>query len=53
MLIPLFSGKADCPYFVKAELLADYLQINLPNFKIHKITQHPDKWEVRVFNSVH
>uniref|UniRef100_A0A674HZM6 Putative malate dehydrogenase 1B n=1 Tax=Terrapene triunguis TaxID=2587831 RepID=A0A674HZM6_9SAUR len=45
MLIPLFSGKADCPHFAKAELLADYLQINLPNFKIHKITQHPDKWE--------
>ncbi|XP_043381100.1 putative malate dehydrogenase 1B isoform X1 [Chelonia mydas] len=41
----VLAGKADCPYFVKAELLADYLQINLPNFKIHKITQHPDKWE--------
>ncbi|XP_067404866.1 putative malate dehydrogenase 1B isoform X2 [Emydura macquarii macquarii] len=38
-------GRADCPYFAKAELLADYLQINLPNFKIYKITQHPDKWE--------
>uniref|UniRef100_A0A8C3SQ81 Putative malate dehydrogenase 1B n=1 Tax=Chelydra serpentina TaxID=8475 RepID=A0A8C3SQ81_CHESE len=46
-----FSFLADCPYFAKAELLADYLQINLPNFKVHKITQHPDKWEVRVFNS--
>uniref|UniRef100_A0A452HM93 Putative malate dehydrogenase 1B n=1 Tax=Gopherus agassizii TaxID=38772 RepID=A0A452HM93_9SAUR len=41
----VLAGKADCPYFAKAELLADYLQINLPNFKIHKITQHPDKWE--------
>ncbi|XP_075790478.1 putative malate dehydrogenase 1B isoform X1 [Pelodiscus sinensis] len=41
----VLAGKADCPYFAKAELLADYLQINLPNFKIHKITQHPDKWK--------
>ncbi|XP_032866870.1 putative malate dehydrogenase 1B isoform X2 [Tyto alba] len=38
-------GKADCPYYAKAELLADYLQGNLPDFRVHKITQHPDKWE--------
>uniref|UniRef100_A0A8D0G8W8 Malate dehydrogenase 1B n=1 Tax=Sphenodon punctatus TaxID=8508 RepID=A0A8D0G8W8_SPHPU len=36
---------ANCPYFAKAELLADYLQKNLPNFRIHKIAQHPDNWE--------
>ncbi|XP_074857630.1 putative malate dehydrogenase 1B [Carettochelys insculpta] len=41
----VLAGKADCPYFAKAELLADYLQINLPNFKVYKITQHPDMWE--------
>ncbi|XP_021119225.1 putative malate dehydrogenase 1B isoform X2 [Heterocephalus glaber] len=36
---------ADCPYYAKAELLADYLQKNLPDFQIFKITQHPDVWE--------
>uniref|UniRef100_A0A8D0E436 Putative malate dehydrogenase 1B n=2 Tax=Salvator merianae TaxID=96440 RepID=A0A8D0E436_SALMN len=41
----VLAGKADCPYYAKAELLADYLQKNLPNFRIHKITQHPDNWE--------
>uniref|UniRef100_A0A8D0G7V9 Putative malate dehydrogenase 1B n=1 Tax=Sphenodon punctatus TaxID=8508 RepID=A0A8D0G7V9_SPHPU len=30
---------------ILAELLADYLQKNLPNFRIHKIAQHPDNWE--------
>ncbi|KAM4024661.1 putative malate dehydrogenase 1B isoform 2-T2 [Anomaloglossus baeobatrachus] len=41
----VLAGRADCPYYAKAELLADYLQKNLPNFRIHKITQHPDNWE--------
>ncbi|XP_077010975.1 putative malate dehydrogenase 1B isoform X2 [Tamandua tetradactyla] len=41
----VLAGRADCPYYAKAELLADYLQKNLPNFRIHKITQHPDVWE--------
>lgn len=45
--VVMFTGKANCPYYAKAELLADYLQTNLPNFRVHKITQHPDKWEVR------
>ncbi|XP_039926019.1 putative malate dehydrogenase 1B isoform X1 [Hirundo rustica] len=43
--VAVFAGKANCPYYAKAELLADYLQTNLPNFRVHKITQHPDKWE--------
>ncbi|KFO18337.1 Putative malate dehydrogenase 1B, partial [Fukomys damarensis] len=38
-------GKADCPYYAKAELLADYLQKNLPDFQIFKIIHHPDLWE--------
>ncbi|KAJ1186693.1 hypothetical protein NDU88_003474 [Pleurodeles waltl] len=42
----VLAGKADCPYFAKAELLADYLQKNLPNFRVHKITHHPDDWEL-------
>ncbi|XP_068931214.1 putative malate dehydrogenase 1B isoform X2 [Petaurus breviceps papuanus] len=41
----VIAGSAACPYFAKAELLADYLQKNLPNFQIHKITQRPDVWE--------
>ncbi|XP_069637805.1 putative malate dehydrogenase 1B isoform X2 [Haliaeetus albicilla] len=41
----VLAGKANCPYYAKAELLADYLQANLLDFKVHKITQHPDKWE--------
>ncbi|NXU39633.1 MDHC1 dehydrogenase, partial [Drymodes brunneopygia] len=43
--VAMFTGKADCPYYAKAELLADCLQTNLPSFRVHKITQHPDKWE--------
>lgn len=45
--VAVFTGKADCPYYAKAELLADCLQTNLPNFRVHKITQHPNEWEVR------
>ncbi|XP_036396688.1 putative malate dehydrogenase 1B [Megalops cyprinoides] len=41
----VLAGRADCPYFAKAEILADFLQINLPNFKVHKICQHPKDWE--------
>ncbi|NXY29035.1 MDH dehydrogenase, partial [Pomatorhinus ruficollis] len=43
--VAMFTGKANCPYYAKAELLADYLQTNLPSFRVHKIIQHPDKWE--------
>ncbi|KAB1278849.1 putative malate dehydrogenase 1B [Camelus dromedarius] len=41
----VLAGRADCPYYAKAELVADYLQKNLPDFRIHKITQHPHVWE--------
>ncbi|XP_041487879.1 putative malate dehydrogenase 1B isoform X1 [Microtus oregoni] len=41
----VIAGKANCPYYAKAELLADYLQKNLPDFRIFKITKHPDVWE--------
>ncbi|XP_072834373.2 putative malate dehydrogenase 1B isoform X1 [Pogona vitticeps] len=41
----VLAGRADCPYYAKAELVADSLEKNLPNFRIHKITQHPDNWE--------
>ncbi|XP_073698789.1 putative malate dehydrogenase 1B [Garra rufa] len=41
----VLAGKADCPYYAKAELLADVLQRNLPDFHIHKISVHPNEWE--------
>ncbi|KAM4626190.1 putative malate dehydrogenase 1B [Discoglossus pictus] len=41
----VLAGRADCPYYAKAEVLANYLQENLPNFRVHKITQHPQAWE--------
>lgn len=52
-VVTVFTGKANCPYYAKAELVADYLQANLPDFRVHKITQHPDKWEVRECKSSH
>ncbi|XP_036899392.1 putative malate dehydrogenase 1B isoform X2 [Sturnira hondurensis] len=41
----VLAGRADCPFYAKAEVLADYLQKNLPDFQIYKITQHPHVWE--------
>ncbi|XP_041835080.1 putative malate dehydrogenase 1B isoform X2 [Melanotaenia boesemani] len=41
----VLAGKADCPYYAKAELLADALQRSLPNFKAHKISILPGEWE--------
>ncbi|POI21933.1 hypothetical protein CIB84_014320 [Bambusicola thoracicus] len=41
------TGRAGCLKYARAELLADYLQANLPAFRVHKVVQHPDRWEVR------
>ncbi|XP_061654863.1 putative malate dehydrogenase 1B isoform X1 [Phyllopteryx taeniolatus] len=41
----VLAGKTDCPYYAKAELLADRLQHSLPNFRIHKISILPDEWK--------
>ncbi|XP_067116856.1 putative malate dehydrogenase 1B [Osmerus mordax] len=41
----VLAGKADCPYYAKAELLADLLERSLPNFRIHKISIHPRDWK--------
>lgn len=38
------TGKADCPYYAKCELLADKLKDSLPIFKLHKIVIAPEKW---------
>lgn len=39
------AGKANCPFYAKAELLADELALNLPDFKLHKIVKQPEEWE--------
>uniref|UniRef100_G1N8S5 Putative malate dehydrogenase 1B n=1 Tax=Meleagris gallopavo TaxID=9103 RepID=G1N8S5_MELGA len=41
----VLAGRAGCPQYARAELLADYLQANLPDFSVHKVVQHPDTWE--------
>ncbi|XP_047211012.1 putative malate dehydrogenase 1B [Girardinichthys multiradiatus] len=41
----VLAGKADCPYYAKAELLADVLQRSLPNFRVHKISVLPAEWK--------
>ncbi|XP_040035555.2 putative malate dehydrogenase 1B isoform X1 [Gasterosteus aculeatus] len=40
----VLAGKADCPHYAKAELLADRLQRSLPDFRIHKISILPHEW---------
>ncbi|XP_063068674.1 putative malate dehydrogenase 1B isoform X2 [Engraulis encrasicolus] len=40
----VLAGKADCPHYAKAELLADSLHRKLPDFRIHKICVHPTEW---------
>ena len=44
--VSVATGAADCPYYAKAELLADDLAQNLDDFNLHKIVVHPDKWQV-------
>ncbi|XP_031414542.1 putative malate dehydrogenase 1B [Clupea harengus] len=41
----VLAGKADCPHYAKAELLAGLLQRRLPDFCIHKICIHPNEWK--------
>ncbi|KAM4711429.1 putative malate dehydrogenase 1B [Anableps anableps] len=41
----VLAGKANCPYYAKAEQLADTLQQTLPNFRVHKICVLPDEWK--------
>lgn len=39
------AGKSGCPFFARAELLADELELKLPNFNIHKIVLNPSEWD--------
>ncbi|XP_041372017.1 putative malate dehydrogenase 1B [Gigantopelta aegis] len=41
----VIAGRADCPYYVRTELLGDRLERNLSDFKVHKIVKQPDDWE--------
>jgi len=41
----VIAGKANCPFYAKAELLADELALNLPDFKVHKIVKQPEEWK--------
>ncbi|XP_029190568.2 putative malate dehydrogenase 1B [Acropora millepora] len=41
----VIAGKSDCPFYAKAELLADELTLNLPDFQVHKIVKQPGEWE--------
>ncbi|XP_011604432.2 putative malate dehydrogenase 1B [Takifugu rubripes] len=45
MAMFVLSGKINCPYYAKAELLADKLQNYLPNFRIRKISIPSEKWK--------
>ena len=38
----VIAGRADCPAFARAELLADTLAASLPDFRVHKVTVHTD-----------
>lgn len=48
-----WTGKADCPYYAKAEFLADLLQSILPDFCIHKICMLPNAWQVKPHGKPH
>lgn len=45
MVLIVLAGRSNCPFYAKAELLADNLAMNLPNFKVHKICKHPSEWD--------
>ena len=39
------AGISGCPFFARAELLADELELKLPNFNINKIVLNPTEWD--------
>jgi hypothetical protein len=43
-----YKGRCNCPYYAKAELVADQLARNLPNFTVCKISKNVNEWEVRI-----
>lgn len=41
----VIAGESHCPYFARAELVADTLSRNLPDFKVCKILKDTDEWK--------
>lgn len=41
----VIAGKSDCPFYARAELLADELNLRLPDFSVHKIVIDPSEWD--------
>jgi len=41
----VLAGTAGCPKYARAEILADDLSINLPDFKVHKIVLSDGEWK--------
>lgn len=44
------TGKSNCPYYAKAELLADKLASSVDAFNVHKIVKTPSEWEVNLMS---
>ncbi|RTG85388.1 uncharacterized protein DC041_0002698, partial [Schistosoma bovis] len=44
-LLFVFTGKCDCPFYARIELLADKLSLNLPSFRVTKIVKQPQDWK--------
>ena len=42
----VIAGKADCAEYSRAEMLGDFLQCNLPDFKVHKLPKDASEWSV-------
>lgn len=40
----VIAGSVSCPYYAKLEILADSLSINLPSFKVFKMSIPDDDW---------
>ncbi|CAH1774249.1 unnamed protein product, partial [Owenia fusiformis] len=47
----VIAGSSNCPYYARAELLADKLERNLDDFKLHKIVKQPGDWQTWLDNT--
>jgi len=41
----VIAGTSNCPFYARAELLADELALKLPSFSVHKIVINPSDWQ--------
>lgn len=51
-LLLIDTGKSDCPYYARSELLGDKLARNLPDFQLHKVVVKPEEWDVSFTHNV-